>query len=344
MGFDDDKITKGPVTIPSKPLISVVVANFNHAKYIEDNFKGLLGQTYENWELIVVDDASTDHSKDVISRYAALDQRIKPIYLDDNLGAVGAFNVGLGKVSGQYMLAIGADDYIYNNRFFELAVQAINLFPDVAGVFMQIEIIDAENDSLLYIEGGGVQAGYVSPDQAIVCFFEGKLHIPSGAALWRFDLFNDVGYIDDLGQQSDYLLNHVLSCTHGVYYIEGIGAKMRKSSSSYSGSQENDDFFVKMAKVEKAVLDHVGEGRVSNDLRRVWRLNIMNTKFRFYLQVRFIDMVRGFDIQPWEYDGLPERIITARQWMLEQAEAVEQEMNATYAAVSSTFDKIAGKL
>lgn len=95
-----------------EPKISVVVANFNHAPYIEQAVKSILNQTYTNLEIIIVDDCSNDNSRDVINKLVKLDNRIlQPIFLPQNRGKWFALNHGIEKrATGDLVTTQDADD------------------------------------------------------------------------------------------------------------------------------------------------------------------------------------------------------------------------------------------
>lgn len=95
-----------------QPKISVIVANFNHAQFIEQAVKSILDQTYENTEVIIVDDCSNDNSREVIEKLAKLDERIvEPIFLPSNKGKWFALNHGIAnRATGELVTTQDADD------------------------------------------------------------------------------------------------------------------------------------------------------------------------------------------------------------------------------------------
>lgn len=93
------------------PLISVIVPVYNAEKYIERCIESILRQTFENYELIIVDDGSTDASEDICRRYARKDNRIS-IVNQKNSGPDIARKAGVGVSKGKYLLFVDADDYI----------------------------------------------------------------------------------------------------------------------------------------------------------------------------------------------------------------------------------------
>jgi glycosyltransferase involved in cell wall biosynthesis len=94
-------------------LVSVVMPVYNAAKYLRESIQSLLDQTYTNWELIAVDDGSTDNSRDILESYT--DQRIK-IFRRENGGQCAATNTGLQHISGDYILFFDADDLMDKDK------------------------------------------------------------------------------------------------------------------------------------------------------------------------------------------------------------------------------------
>jgi glycosyltransferase involved in cell wall biosynthesis len=96
----------------TKGLISAVLPTFNRAGMLEERIKEILGQTYNNWELIIVDDCSTDNTREVISRYP--DSRISSIKLPKNSSCVSIpRNIGICRAKGEFLAHI--DDDVVNS-------------------------------------------------------------------------------------------------------------------------------------------------------------------------------------------------------------------------------------
>ena len=91
-------------------LISVILPAFNSEKFIEDCINSVLAQTYTNWEMIIVDDFSTDNSKEKITVLSENDTRIKTIFLDKNIGAAKSRNIAISKAKGKYIAFLDSDD------------------------------------------------------------------------------------------------------------------------------------------------------------------------------------------------------------------------------------------
>lgn len=99
------------------PLLSVVMTAFNCDRYIESSIRSVLGQSYKNVELIIVDDSSNDTTWERISTLSITDTRIKAIRLAKNVGTYAAKNVGLELARGQYVAFQDADDWSHPERF-----------------------------------------------------------------------------------------------------------------------------------------------------------------------------------------------------------------------------------
>lgn len=105
----------------SEPLVSVITPAFNAAGTVRQTIESVLAQTYRNWELLVVDDASTDGTAEIVAGFAARDPRIHLIRLPVNTGAPGrAKNAALSECSGELVSFLDADDQWMPNK---LAVQ-----------------------------------------------------------------------------------------------------------------------------------------------------------------------------------------------------------------------------
>ena len=89
-------------------LVSIVMVNYNQEKFLKKSIDSVLMQTYRNWELIIVDDGSTDASVNIIKEYK--DDRIKPIFLKENCHICIATNTGFAVVKGKYIARLDSDD------------------------------------------------------------------------------------------------------------------------------------------------------------------------------------------------------------------------------------------
>lgn len=89
-------------------LVSVIMPSYNTAAYIADSIKSVISQTYQNWELIIVDDCSTDNTDDIVSYFS--DNRIKYMKNKKNMGAAATRNRALREAKGEWIAFLDSDD------------------------------------------------------------------------------------------------------------------------------------------------------------------------------------------------------------------------------------------
>lgn len=103
--------------------VSIIVPVYNAEKYLSRSLNSIINQTYNNLEIIIVDDASEDNSKKIIKKYALKDNRIIPFYSEINQGVSKSRNMGLSTFSGDYVVFIDADDILVKDAI-EIMVNA----------------------------------------------------------------------------------------------------------------------------------------------------------------------------------------------------------------------------
>ena len=91
-------------------LVSIITPNYNSENFIDQTLKSIIAQTYKNWELLIVDDCSTDNSFKIIKNYASIDKRIKFFKLEENSGAAIARNKAIQKAAGTFIAFLDSDD------------------------------------------------------------------------------------------------------------------------------------------------------------------------------------------------------------------------------------------
>ncbi len=95
------------------PLVSVIIPTFNRADLIQETLQSVLDQTYFNWECLVVDDGSTDNTRDLVSKWTDKDNRFQ-YFFSDNKGVSNARNIGIQKSKGIFILFLDSDDLVSN--------------------------------------------------------------------------------------------------------------------------------------------------------------------------------------------------------------------------------------
>ena len=113
------------------PLVSVLMTAYNREKYIAEAIESVLASTYINFELIIVDDGSTDKTVQIAESYAIIDRRIKVYVNEKNLGDYQNRNKAASYAKGKYLKYVDSDDLIYPYGL-ETMVNAMEKFPEAA--------------------------------------------------------------------------------------------------------------------------------------------------------------------------------------------------------------------
>lgn len=121
------------------PLVSICIPSFNNEKSISYTIDSILNQTYENIEIILIDNCSTDNTFNVMQKY--LDKNIKIYKNDENIGVVGNWNKCIEYATGKYVCIFHADD-IYSPHIIEIQVKAFDENHDTAAIFTTSYIMD----------------------------------------------------------------------------------------------------------------------------------------------------------------------------------------------------------
>lgn len=125
------------------PFVSIIINNYNYEKFLNYSIESSLNQVYESLEVIVVDDGSTDSSRQIIESYG---DRIFPIF-QENGKQGSALNAGFANSNGELILFLDADDYLLPHAV-ETIVQQWN--PSIAKIHFRLNVVDAEQQALGY--------------------------------------------------------------------------------------------------------------------------------------------------------------------------------------------------
>lgn len=125
--------------------VSIIMPVYNNQDYIKEAIESIIAQSFKEWELIIINDASTDNTPNIIKSYK--DKRIKNITNFKNEGVAASLNKGLKIAEGEYIARIDSDDICLPNRF-ELQIEFLDNNPKTVIVGSNAEIINYSGDVL----------------------------------------------------------------------------------------------------------------------------------------------------------------------------------------------------
>lgn len=133
------------MSLKKPPVVSVITPVYNAEKYIAETIESILGQTFDDFEFIVIDDQSTDKTRMVVEKYAKQDSRIKLYRNKKNLGIAGNRNRGVSLARGKYIVWQDADDISLPTRL-EKQFTFMESNPDVAICGSSLQFFDESGD------------------------------------------------------------------------------------------------------------------------------------------------------------------------------------------------------
>lgn len=130
--------------LSENPLISVVCASYNHEKYVGFFIQSLINQTYSNWELIIVDDCSSDGNVAQIKKLAQGEPRIHLFEQEYNQGPGAALNRAFGESKGEIIIDMASDDSLKTD-YFEFIVKTFKERADVGAIYSPLDVMDEQD-------------------------------------------------------------------------------------------------------------------------------------------------------------------------------------------------------
>lgn len=171
------------------PTVSVILPTFNRAATLDRSIESVLRQTYDDFELVVVDDGSTDDTGDVVDRFD--DGRIRYLEHDENRGASAARNTGIAEARGEYVAFQDSDDEWHPEKLAK-QMAAFRQAPDTVGV-VYTGCWRTENGVEKYLPYDGVESTEGDVQRSLVR----RNFIPTPVAVVRRDCFERVGGFDE---------------------------------------------------------------------------------------------------------------------------------------------------
>jgi glycosyltransferase involved in cell wall biosynthesis len=127
------------------PTVSVIVPNYNHAPYLQQRIESILNQTYQDFELILLDDCSTDNSREILERYRAHPKVAHLVFNDENSGSTfRQWDKGIRLATGDYIWIAESDDWA-ESEFLKTMMDAAEKHPDAGLFFTASQLVDGNN-------------------------------------------------------------------------------------------------------------------------------------------------------------------------------------------------------
>jgi len=220
-----------------RPTLSVVIPNYNHAKFLPACLAAVASQSVPADEIIVVDDASTDNSLEVLEGLARQYPTLKVFRNPKNLGVAGAVNHGLEVATGEFIALEGADDEVMPG-FFEKSLAVLAEHPG-AGLSTGICRMFDTDSNLGYNFGLHIsdKPCFLPPEKVAELVRQDRFLVFCNAMLWRREALAKAGnYHVPLRWHTDWWPLFALAFRHGVCFVPEVLAEFRSKPSSFSNT------------------------------------------------------------------------------------------------------------
>lgn len=225
------------------PLVSIILPTYNCAAFLPHSIGTILSQTYNSYEIIVIDDGSTDNTKEVLYPFM---QRIKYIRLEQNKGLPTARNIGIRSAQGKYIAFIDADDLWLPEKL-QTDIEYFETHPEVSMVYSKHINIDEKGDDL----NGNTKKQLPSGNVFIQLFSEQNFIITSSVVV-RKEIFETTGLFDEqLFNCQDWDMWLRITFHFKVAGIDKPLVKYRHNPRSLSKNRNN------VLKYQKMVIDKI---------------------------------------------------------------------------------------
>ncbi|MBP89487.1 MAG: hypothetical protein CMJ64_22720 [Planctomycetaceae bacterium] len=227
----------------TRRTLAVVMPNYNHAKYLPEAIESVLSQTRLPDEFLILDDASTDESVDIIQSYARNHSFIRLVEHDQNLGVHAAHRHLFELAQADYINAMAADDTRYPDCY-KRTMEMADAFPEAGLIFGQM-VMTTEAGEELSTWGASAWSEpiYADPDRYRREYLEREAPSQSlsPSTIYRRDRFKEVGwYCEPLASWGDTFAIHAIGLRYGACYVPEPFARWRVIPEGYSQARIAD--------------------------------------------------------------------------------------------------------
>jgi len=236
----------------NNPLVSIIIPFYNAEKFLKESIESILNQTYNNWELFLVDDGSQDNSKNIVLDYITnFPQKVHYLCHENhqNRGPSASRNLGIKHARGDYLAFLDSDDVWLPNKLTE-QVNILESYPEAAMVYGQVKFWyswqdNNPNNPQDYFFNLGVQPNtLIHPPQLLILFWQNKAQKPYPSnVMVRHSLIAKIGGFEDdfrtWGEDAAFFIKVLLNAP--VFVSDRCWVKFRRHDNSRSAvTQQNN--------------------------------------------------------------------------------------------------------
>ena len=228
----------------NEPLVSVLMTAYNRAQYIGDAIDSVLASSYANFELIIVDDCSTDNTVAIANVFAAKDQRVRVYQNEKNLGDYPNRNIAASYAKGIYLKYLDSDDILFPEGL-AYCVEQMMQFPEASLGMLYLRDQHMKNSIMM------------SSEEAIRDhFFKGSvLSIGPSGSIYKSEMFEKInGFDSSYGVASDNMFNLEMAIHAPVIFFNRVFFDYRIHDEQENKNEK--DYLIQNYRYNKDILAH----------------------------------------------------------------------------------------
>lgn len=189
-------------------MISIVIPTYNRIKTLPRVLDSFIAQTFVDWECLVVDDHSTDTTKELVLSYVDNDSRFRYVLNTCAKGAQGARNCGIAQAKGEWIALFDSDDYAYPNFLEELTKK---ISDDVDVITSKANMLDVQTGEIIEV------ANWCAEGNILKDLLNGKVYVGYNGTLMRKSTLLEIGALDEKCASHQEFDTHIRLSKRAVY-------------------------------------------------------------------------------------------------------------------------------
>ena len=291
--------------------VTVLIPCYNASKFIHEAVDSIISQTHGNLEILLIDDGSTDNTRDIITEYAQQDKRVVPVFNEGNLGLIRTLNEGVKRASGKYLARMDADDISDSTRI-EKLLNALLTHPGLDIVSAGFYIMSSSGKILRQTIPKALHSGALR----FVSFFSTPVNHP--CVMVKTEVFRDNKFDENFIHSEDYeIFSRLLSKGYIIMNLEQPLYYLRLNPESVSNRFEQIQISTHTRISERNILEYFGR-RFDFFLHKVMinRINFNVNRKLLHKAIRTLEFLKAEFISRENLS--PVEILEIRDFLIEQ--------------------------
>lgn len=206
-------------------LVTIGIPVYNEGKYLADTIESAINQVLTDIDIVISDNGSTDNSAEIIKYYSALDKRIRPIYLDKNIGPIANFRSLLDNTTSKYFVFLGGHD-LFLSHYLSETISFLEANPDCVMSYPESRLVDG-NDEMLQYSDSDIDSAGLNHLQRMTKVAANLFWCTCFHGVFRTDVIKQLPILNIRG--SDHLFLFAASYYGSIHWIRGLGILRRES-------------------------------------------------------------------------------------------------------------------